>query len=186
MTVPFGEAAFCALNCGLPLRTLARAATPVTVPQSMNSQSHSASRIIIATPRAIFCAIVDPEVLVKWRAPVGMEAVLLSFDPRLGGGYKMVLRYKDGTGQGKTTADSDVVLAHFEALEAEERIVEAITFENAGPAFGGTMRLTTTMKPVTGGTRVTLLAEEVPAGISEADHVAGMEAVLKNLANLLE
>ncbi|MDF0490162.1 SRPBCC domain-containing protein [Sphingomonas sp. H39-1-10] len=154
--------------------------------RTMSSPSHSASRIIIATPRAIFRAFVDPEVLVKWRAPTGMEAELLAFDPRLGGGYTMALRYLDAKGSGKSTADTNIVVARFVELEAEERIVEAISFESAEPAFGGTMRLTTTMKPVTGGTKVTFLAEEVPPGINDSDHVAGMESVLKNLANLLE
>ncbi|WP_019831841.1 SRPBCC domain-containing protein [Sphingomonas sp. PR090111-T3T-6A] len=151
-----------------------------------SSQRHSASRIIIATPRAIFRAFVDPEVLAKWRAPAGMSVELLAFDPRLGGGYKMILRYKSGGGRGKSSDDSDIVLARFEALDAEERIIETIVFESSDPAFSGTMRLTTTLKPVTGGTKVTFLAEDVPAGISEADHVAGMESALKNLANLLE
>lgn len=152
----------------------------------MSSQSHTASRIIIATPRAIFRAFVDPEVLVKWRAPAEMDAELLAFDPRLGGGYKMVLRYKNGAKRGKSSDDCDIVLARFEALDAEERIVEAIRFESTHPSFGGTMLLTTTMKPVNGGTKVTFLAEEVPAGIGAADHVVGMESALKNLANLLE
>ncbi len=157
-----------------------------TTIRTMSSPSHSASRTIIATPRAIFRAFVDPEVLVKWRAPTGMEAELLAFDPRLGGGYKMALRYVDTKGTAKSTADADIVLARFVELEAEERIVEAINFESTEPTLGGTMRLTTTMKPVTGGTKVTFLAEEVPSGINEEDHVAGMESALKNLANLLE
>ena len=42
------------------------------------------------------------------------------------------------------------------------------------------------MKPVAGGTKVTFLAVDVPSGISEGDHVAGMESALKKLANLLE
>jgi uncharacterized protein YndB with AHSA1/START domain len=152
----------------------------------MNNPSHSASRIIIATPRAIFRAFVDPEVLVKWRAPAGTVAELLAFDPRLGGGYKMVLREQDGAGQEKASADSAVLLARFLALEAEERIVEAVTFESAGPASAATMTLTISLKPVTGGTKVTVLVEDVAVGIDATEHLACIEAALKKLANLLE
>jgi hypothetical protein len=48
------------------------------------------------------------------------------------------------------------------------------------------MTITTRLTPVRDGTKVTFTAENVPAGISEADHKAGMESTLKNLANLLE
>ena len=49
-----------------------------------------------------------------------------------------------------------------------------------------TMTITTTLTPVRDGTKVTFTAENVPAGISAADHKTGMESTLKNLANLLE
>ncbi|WP_275265932.1 hypothetical protein [Sphingomonas solaris] len=42
------------------------------------------------------------------------------------------------------------------------------------------------MTPVADGTKVSFRAENVPSGISEADHRAGMESTLKNLANFLE
>ncbi|WP_165324933.1 SRPBCC domain-containing protein [Rhizorhabdus phycosphaerae] len=153
----------------------------------MTAQTHSASRTILATPRAIFRAFVDPEVVPKWRAPANMEARLLSFDPRVGGGYRMELIYRDpATSDPKSTETSDIVEARFVELFPDEKIVESARFESDDPRFAGTMTLTTMMKPVTGGTKVTFLAENVPSGISEADHVMGMESALKSLANLLE
>lgn len=52
----------------------------------MMTTTHTASRIILATPHAIFRAFVDPEVVVKWRAPAGMSVQLLAFDASPGGG----------------------------------------------------------------------------------------------------
>lgn len=153
----------------------------------MTSISHTASRTILATPRAIFRAFTDPEALANWRAPAGMSAEVQSFDPRQGGGYRMVLRYKDSTGAtGKTSSVTDVVKARFLEIEPEKRIVEAIIFESDNPIFAGTMTLTTTMVAVNGGTKVCFVAEDVPEGISEEEHRRGMESSLKNLANLLE
>lgn len=152
----------------------------------MTKETQAVSRIILATPRAIFRAHMDPEVLVKWRAPAGMQARLTEFVARPGEGYRMELRYLDGSGRGKTTPDTDVVRVRFVELHPEERIVEAVEFEGYDLANGGTMTITTLLTPVTGGTKVSVTAEDVPPGISEADHRKGMESSLKNLALLLE
>jgi uncharacterized protein YndB with AHSA1/START domain len=167
--------------------SLARQTQDVTNVQTMSTSTHTASRIILAPPRAVFRAFVDPEVLVNWRAPAGMTARIEGFDPRRGGGYRMTLTYTDSKdGPGKSDATTDVVNVRFAELDPDERIVEEVLFETADPAFGGTMTLTTTMIGVTGGTKVTLTAENVPAGISADDHRQGMESALKNLANLLD
>ncbi|MBS0502265.1 MAG: SRPBCC domain-containing protein [Proteobacteria bacterium] len=152
----------------------------------MSTEIHSASRTILATPRAVFRAHVDPEVLVKWRAPEGMHARISEFSAHAGGGYRMELRYADGKGLGKSTANSDIVRVRFAELTPDERIVETAEFESDDPANAGLMTITTTLTPVTDGTKVTVTAENVPAGISEADHRKGMESSLRNLALLLE
>ncbi len=153
----------------------------------MSIVPHTASRIILAPPRAVFRAFVDPEALVNWLPPAGMTAELQDFDPRPGGGYRMILTYDDpGAGSAKSTATADCVTVRFVELDPDARIVEAVDFESTDPAFGGTMTLIITMAAVTGGTKVTFAAENVPAGISEGDHRSGMESSLKNLANLLD
>lgn len=98
----------------------------------------------------------------------------------------MELSYADGGGKGKSTANSDIVRVRFAELIPDDRIVEEAAFESEDPANAGTMTLTTTLAPVTGGTKVTVTAENVPAGISEEDHRKGMESSLRNLALLLE
>ena len=148
---------------------------------------HTASRIVLASPRAVFRAFIDPEVVVKWRAPADMDAKLQSFEPRVGGGYRMELTYRDpASARPKSTPRSDIVDARFVELVPEETIVEAVKFESNDPSFAGTMTITTTLAVVNGGTKVTFAAENVPSGISAEDHKTGMEAALKNLANLLE
>lgn len=155
-------------------------------PPAMSRETHSASRVIIATPRAIFRAHLDPEVLTKWRAPSGMEARLSGFRAKAGGGYRMTLRYLDDSGHGKSTADSDVVRVRFVELLPDELIVEAVEFESDDPAFAGVMTITTRLMPVTDGTKISVTAQNVPSGISEEDHRQGMDSSLRNLALLLE
>ena len=74
----------------------------------------------------------------------------------------------------------------FVELIPDERIVESVEFESDDPSFAGKMILTTSLREVVDGTRVTFTAENVPAGIGQAEHQRGMESTLKKLAILLE
>jgi len=151
------------------------------------AQTHSASRVILASPRTLFRAFVDPEMMASWRAPDGMSATIDAFDPRVGGGYIITLTYLERPpGSGKTTTDSDIVHVEFAELAAEERVVELVRFESDDPAFAGEMRLTTCFTPVADGTRVTMTAEQVPSGIGKEKHEASIAASLRELALLAE
>lgn len=123
----------------------------------------------------------------SWRPPKGMTAKIFHFDPRPGGGCRMAFIYDDAkVGEGQSTADADIFEVRFVELVPDEKIVEAVTFESEDPSFGGTITITTRLTPVRDGTKVTFVAENVPPGISSADHKTGTESTLKNLANLLE
>ena len=116
-----------------------------------------------------------------------MTAQIFAFDPRVGGSYRMAFRYDDGgAARAKSTNDADIFRGRFVELLPDKKIVEAVDFESDDPAFRGTMTITTTLAPVLDGTKVSFVAENVPDGISEADHRAGMESTLKNLANFIE
>jgi len=164
---------------------LAHAAGGDTSVAIMSLETHTASRVILATPRAIFRAFVDPEVLANWRVPAGMSACLSNFDPRIGGGYRMTLtRVADA--KGRTEAKRYVVSVRFLELLPDEAIVEAVAFVGDDPALQGAMTLTTALRPVADGTRISVTVENVPSGITEADPRQRMQAALKNLAALLE
>ncbi|CAN5238057.1 SRPBCC family protein [soil metagenome] len=151
------------------------------------SRIHIASRVILSSPRAIFRAFLDAESVASWRPPKGMTAQIFSFDPRVGGGYRMAFHYPPTEqGRGKSTDDADICEGRFLEILPDTKIVEAVVFEANDPSFSGTMTITTSLTPVADGTKVSIRAENVPSGISEADHRAGMESTLKNLANFLE
>lgn len=146
-----------------------------------------ASRVIATTPDRAYAALVDPEALVAWLPPDGMSGRFERFDARPGGSYRLVLTYADGSdAPGKATADTDVVEARFVDLVAGVRVVQAIDFASDDPAFAGTMTMTWEVTAVDGGTRVDIVATDVPDGISAEDHAAGLASSLANLAALLE
>lgn len=146
-----------------------------------------ASRVVAAPPARVFDALVDPEALLAWLPPDGMSARLEGYDLRPGGSYRMVLTYADAsTAPGKSTADSDVVEARFVDIVAGERVVQAVDFVSDDPAFAGTMTMTWAVSAAGKGTRVDIRADDVPPGISEEDHAAGLASSLANLAAYVE
>ncbi|WP_257556039.1 SRPBCC domain-containing protein [Sphingobium sp. CFD-2] len=153
-----------------------------------DSQAHRASRTILAPPRAIYRAFLDAEAVVSWRPPNGMTARIERFVPKIGGGYRMAFIYPQGSGEpGKSGGGEDIFEGRFVDLIPDQRIVEAVTFQSDDPAFAGTMTITTTIEREKGNSsKVTFLAENVPPGITEADHREGMTSTLRNLANLVE
>jgi uncharacterized protein YndB with AHSA1/START domain len=109
------------------------------------------------------------------------------FDARPGGSYRLVLTYADASGApGKASADSDVVEARFTDIVPGERVVQAVDFVSDDPAFAGTMTMTWAVTAAGAGTRVDIVAEDVPDGISAADHAAGLSSSLANLAAYVE
>ncbi len=148
----------------------------------------SASRVIKASRRAIYVAFLSAEALIAWRRPVTMTGKIYSFDSRVGGDYRMSLTYTepDHSALGKTAEHEDVFRGRFVELIADARIVELIDFETDDPAFGGTMRMTTTLSEVPEGTEVAITCENVPEGIGQADHLDGLAGALSNLAAFVE
>jgi uncharacterized protein YndB with AHSA1/START domain len=153
-----------------------------------NERLDSASRVILAPPRTLFRAFVDREMLASWRAPDGMSARIERFDPRIGGGYRIVLSYLGGNGEvhGKTSPGKDVCDVRFLELAPDHQIIEEVRFVSDDPAFAEPMTLTTRFEPVIDGTKVTVTARDVPAAISPEDHQAGIASSLRNLARLTE
>jgi uncharacterized protein YndB with AHSA1/START domain len=146
-----------------------------------------ASRVIVAPPERVWAALVDPEALLAWLPPGGMIGRFERFDARSGGSYRMVLTYSDASGApGKATPDSDIVEARFVDIVPGERVVQAVDFVSDDPAYAGTMIMTWEVAADDSGTRVNIVAEDVPDGISAEDHAAGLDSSLTKLAAYLE
>ena len=150
-------------------------------------RTDSASRVIAAPLESAWAALVDPGALTEWLPPGGMTGRFERFDARPGGSYRMVLTYADASGApGKATADSDIVEARFVDIVPGERVVQAVDFVSEDPAYAGTMIMSWEVTAAGAATRVSIVAEDVPDGISAEDHAAGLASSLANLAAYLE
>lgn len=72
------------------------AAGPYAHDASADSRVARTSRVIAATPEAIWDAIADPAKLARWWGPEGFANEFESFDFRVGGDWKFVMRGPNG------------------------------------------------------------------------------------------
>jgi uncharacterized protein YndB with AHSA1/START domain len=153
----------------------------------MTDRIDQASRVIRASPAAIYQALANAAALESWLPPTGMTGRVLAFDFREGGSYRMRLSYDEPDhGPGKTSDDADDVEVQFVKLIADERIEQAVTFDSKDPAFSGVMKMTWSFDPVGQGTEVSVRCENVPPGIRPEDHQAALVSTLDNLARFTE
>ncbi|QQR36624.1 SRPBCC domain-containing protein [Devosia oryziradicis] len=149
------------------------------------SRTDTAFRNIRATPSALYQALVTARALEQWLPPSGMTGEMVEFDPRPGGRYRMILRYDDAAIAGKSGSNEDIAEARFIELVPDQRIVQEVDFVSDDPAFQGTMRMSTLLTSLGDETEVRFVAENVPEGISAADHAEGMNSSLVNLAKFV-
>jgi uncharacterized protein YndB with AHSA1/START domain len=154
---------------------------------ALDRRTDTASLAIAAKPDTIYGAFADPDALMAWLPPGNMTGRVLEYDFREGGRYRIELTYDEAgpPGAGKTTERTDISSGRFLSLKPGERIVQSVEFESADASFAGEMVMTWTFESVGERTRVTITAEDVPPGISKADHEVGLRSSLENLARYL-
>jgi uncharacterized protein YndB with AHSA1/START domain len=146
------------------------------------------SRVINAPREAVYRAFLDRDALAAWLPPGAMRGVVHAFDAREGGSFGMSLIYPEGDGapRGKTSENTDTFEGRFVKLVRNEQIVWAVEFESADPSFAGEMIVSTTLTPAGRGTKVTILCENIPAGIRAEDNEKGCRSTLEKLAAFLQ
>lgn len=155
---------------------------------SAKRASTQVSKIIKAPRKAVYQACLDPDAVAAWRAPENMKGHVHVFDAREGGAFRMSLTYQDAehSPRGKTSEDTDTFHGRFIELVPDEKIMEVIEFESRDPRFAGEMKITTSFADADEGTRITVLCQDIPAGIRPEDNQMGFTSSLRNLATLIE
>jgi len=146
------------------------------------------SGFIKASPNEVYAAFMDPAALEAWLPPADMTGRIHAFDARVDGGYRMSLFYppEELSHRGKTTEREDRVNVRFVELTPPRRIVQAVTFDSPDPAFHGEMTMTWTFESAPGGTRVSVLSENLPPGLRAEDNDDGARLSLAQLARRFE
>ena len=147
------------------------------------------SRVIAASPDAVYAALLDPAAVARWKVPDGMSSEVHHWDPRAGGRFRVSLTYNAIAGEaggGKTSGNTDTYSGRFVELVPDALVAESIEFETDRQDLRGQMSVRTTLRPVPGGTEVLIEHEGLPAGVDPADNETGTAMSLAKLAGLLE
>lgn len=145
------------------------------------------SKVIAASPHVLYQTFMNPDALIKWLPPEGMSGEVDQFEPHAGGKYRLILYYEgEETTAGKTTENSDVSEGTFVELVPDMKIVMSGVFESDDPNFEGVLTMTWYFEENLEGTKVTVIAENVPQGISKDDHIDGLTSSLENLEYFAE
>lgn len=144
------------------------------------------SRFIHASAEAIYRAFADVASWQQWLPPTGMSCEIEQFEFREGGGYRLALVYAHESIAVKSGEHRDVSSGTFASLVPNRRMVQRVQFDSHDAAFAGEMTMDWQLDPEPDGTRVTIRATDVPAGISPGDHKEGMRSTLENLAKYVE
>lgn len=154
--------------------------------QAKNGRIDTVSKIIEASPQTLYQAFMDMSSLVKWLPPEGMSGEISLFEPVVGGRFRITLTYEDEYAtQGKTTKNTDTVEDTFIELVPYKKIVEFGVFDSDDSAFAGKIVMTWYFEEVILGTKVTIVAENVPDNIKKEDHLDGLNSTLENLGRFV-
>ncbi|MEQ1609459.1 MAG: SRPBCC family protein [Hyphomonadaceae bacterium] len=133
-------------------------------------------RVLPTKPEKVYKAFVDADAKARWLPPNGFTCKVHSYDPRVGGAYKMSLtNFSTGNGHSWTGKFLDLVPG--------ERVVYADTFDD--PNMPGEMVVTVTLKKVMVGTELRIEQTNVPEAIPLEGCYLGWQESLEYLAKLV-
>ncbi len=134
-------------------------------------------RVLRSTPEKVYRAFLDADARCKWLPPSGFTAKMHSFDPRVGGSYKMSFT-------NFTTGQSHSFGGTYTELVPNERLRYTDKFDDAN--LPGQMNVTVTLKKVSCGTELNVVQEGVPDIIPAEGCYLGWQESLLQLARLVE
>ena len=134
-------------------------------------------RVIRCPAEHLYRAFLDPKAKVKWLPPHGFVGEVQHSDARVGGGYHMSFT-NFRTGQTHAFGGT------YTELKPGERIRFTDKFDD--PNLPGEMQVTITLRPVSVGTELSILQENIPAAIPAEACYLGWQESLSLLASLVE
>jgi len=133
-------------------------------------------RVLPAKPEKVYKAFVDADAKARWLPPNGFTCKVHSFEPKVGGAYKMSFT-------NFTTGASHSWTGKFVELVPGERVVYADKFDD--PNMPGEMVVTVTLKKVMVGTDIRIEQTNVPEAIPLEACYLGWQESLEYLAKLV-
>lgn len=141
---------------------------------SSNLPSLTIVRRIKAPPSKVYAALTKPEQMIQWWGPDAGPTLRAEADVRPGGRFNIVFRLLDGSEHNPTGVYREVV--------PDTKLV--FTWEWAG-STGWESLVTFLLKPIDGGTELTLIHERLPDEDARKGHEAGWLGFFDKLSHFL-
>lgn len=143
--------------------------------------------IHIRAPRAlVYRALLDAADVQHWMVPDDMMSEVHTFDPVVGGAFRISLTYDTPSRTGKTSSNTDTHHGWFTRLEENALVEQAVEFETDDPGMQGRMTITYELVDVADGTELRATHRDLPRALSPSDNALGWRMSLGKLAALVE
>ena len=143
----------------------------------MTSRTVRLHRVLRCPPAKVYRAFLEPQAMAKWIPPYGFTCQIHHMDARVGGTFKMSFT-NFSTGNGHSFGGEYLELVPNERLRYTDKFDD--------PNLPGLMTVTVVLKPVMGGTDISITQEGIPAVIPVEMCYLGWQESLEQLAKLVE
>ena len=143
----------------------------------MTSRSVHLHRVLKTSPDKVYRAFLEGGALAKWLPPYGFTCTVHHIDAKVGGTFRMSFQ-NFGNGHNHSFG------GEYLELVPNERIRYSDKFED--PNLPGVLEVTVSLRPVIGGTELTISQSGIPEMIPLEMCYLGWQESLAQLAKLVE
>ena len=143
----------------------------------MSSRTVHLHRVLRARPEKVYRAFLEPEAMSKWIPPYGFTCTVHQMDAKVGGCFKMSFR-------NFTTGNKHSFGGEYLELKPNELIRYTDVFDD--PNLPGVLHVTVALRPVMGGTDISIEQSGIPEAIPLEMCYLGWQESLAQLATLVE
>ncbi len=134
-------------------------------------------RVLKAPPERVYRAFTTPDAMAKWIAPFGFTCTVHHMEPKVGGTFRMSFT-------NFSSQQSHSFGGEYLELVPGELLRYTDVFDD--PGLAGVLQVTVRLKPVIGGTDLSIVQEGIPDVIPVEMCYLGWQESLTQLAMLVE
>ena len=143
----------------------------------MSSRTVHLHRVLRTKPEKVYRAFLEPDAMSKWIAPHGFTCTVHHMDAKVGGSFKMSFR-------NFTTGHAHAFGGQYLELKPHALIRYTDVFDD--PNLPGVLQVTVALRPVIGGTDISIEQSGIPEAIPLEMCYLGWQESLAQLAALVE
>jgi uncharacterized protein YndB with AHSA1/START domain len=143
----------------------------------MSSRSVRLHRVLRAKPEKVYRAFLEADAMAKWLPPHGFTCTVHHLEAAVGGTFRMSFR-NFSTGNAHAFGGDYVELVPNQLIRYTDRFDD--------PNLPGVLEVTVNLKPVIGGTELSILQDGIPEAIPLEMCYLGWQDSLAQLATLVE